>query len=98
MKLMVRFRGVPPTATMLDHVKEVLGGALVALQATRASILLVAEGDLVECRVEVGLARGAVWVVRAASDDALHAVEAAGDRLATRVPCLNERAAPRHAA
>jgi len=81
MKLMVRFRGVEATATMLDHVKAVLAEALTDLDARRASVLLSAEGGWAECLVEIGLSRGAVWVVRSASDDPWVALEAAGDRI-----------------
>lgn len=85
MKLMVRFRGVDATAAMLDHVKGVLAEAMMDLDARRASVLLSSEGGYCECLVEIGLSRGAVWVVRSGSDDALVALEAAGDRVASLV-------------
>lgn len=93
MKLMVRFRGVETTASVLAHTKVALADALFGLATRRASLLLVEDDGVVEALVEIALARGAVWVVRATSDDALVAIDAAADRVAALVAAERVRSA-----
>lgn len=93
MKLMVRFRGVETTATVLEHTKAALAEALRGLPTRRASLLLVEDDGAYEALIEIALARGAVWVVRATSDDALVAIDAAADRVTALVAGERLRAA-----
>lgn len=94
MKLMVRFRGVETTASVLAHTKAAIAEALRGLPTRRASLLLAADDGVVEALIEIALARGAVWVVRATSDDALVAIDAAADRVAALVVAERVRSAP----
>jgi hypothetical protein len=92
MKLTIRWRDVAPSPALLEHVKSALSGSIRPHPWSFVSLRVSLLGDgtprdpWIRCRVEVALRGGGLRIVEAASSDALVAIDAAADRVATMRP------------
>ena len=99
MKLEIRWRDVNPTAQLLQHVKESISAHARPHPwvLARMRVSLIADGEWMRCRMEVGLRTGATRVFEIISSDMMLAVDVASERLGDLLESVGRRSVRRAA-